>query len=53
METRPAGQASAGTVFRVVSGNFLEMYDFLARHPLTGRMTAADGLCFARARQIA
>src|SRR5271154_4221013 len=29
MATRPTGQASAGTVFRVVSGNFLEMYDFM------------------------
>jgi len=29
MATRPVREASAGTVFRVVSGNFLEMYDFM------------------------
>ncbi|SMG53251.1 MFS transporter [Paraburkholderia susongensis] len=29
METQPKGQATAGTVVRVVSGNFLEMYDFM------------------------
>jgi MFS family permease len=29
MATHTAGDARAGTVFRVVSGNFLEMYDFM------------------------
>jgi len=29
METQSKGQATAGTVVRVVSGNFLEMYDFM------------------------